>query len=102
MVSTVEVSTPGEWVPGPGGTGSTMPPSVRSFSGRLSGGVGTEGVVAERIAETQMAKLAFPLDESLSGVDRVKVDGVTYDVIGLPPLSSFAVERQALLQRRSP
>lgn len=99
MLSTVVIFRAGGFIDEGGGAGRYAPPTQIPTKGRLSAAVGTEGLVAEQVETTQTARLALPLGVDILGKDTLTVDGVAYEVIGLPPLRSFATERPVLIRR---
>lgn len=99
MVSTVRIVREGAYVDTGGGAGYYQPPTETTTQGRFSAVTATEDTIAEQTENVATGRLALPLGTDIRAEDEVFVDGVRFDVVGLPPIQTYAVERYALLRR---
>lgn len=105
MKSTCLIDRAGEgvWVDTGGGSGYYEPSGndPLSFPCRLAPVAGGDEIeIAERPDALQLVRMTYPIsEEPIRASDTPIVDGIKYEVVGVPHERDLAVERHATLRR---
>lgn len=99
--STCTLERPGAFVDEGGGSGYYAPGTSDTFSCRTNAvSSGDETLLAEQPAIIELVRISYSLDApAMVATDRPLVDGVRYEVVGVQPLDTHAVERHVTLRR---
>lgn len=100
MTSTATIQRPGEYVSGPGGSGTFGPNVTVAFTCRLATvGAGDEAEIAAEPSIVEVVRMVYPLVVDVRQDDEIVVDGRTYAVVAIRPRGTRAVQGVAVLRR---